>query len=237
MRIAGSLFLVLQQHLHALAGGMGHQLRHTVDEVLPYLPVIGLEGVVVAFRSRPDDEVRGYLGSHVDAGLRRIERPLAESAIRVDERTQGIVRNRKETQRQTVDILLAEDTLDGRQVVLVDLRGVVVLEAVDEVTEASDGALGALFHRFIIGRRVIATGHKAGGVRPKGPDANAVLDSFCHACLRHYSLCWMRNHSTVYSPPCCSMWMDAPMSAWSEPIMTIATRFVMTSLAATCSAW
>jgi len=178
--------LVFQKHFHAAAAGVGDELAHAVDEVFPHARIVGLEGIVVAFCPRPDDEMRFELRGHVDAGLGRVERALTQSALGIDERAQSIGRHGEEPQRQAVDVLVAEDALDRLDVVLVDLGGVVVLETVDEVAQAGDGPLGALFHAFGVGFGVVATGHEPRRVGPEGPDAAAILDpSTCHGTPPH----------------------------------------------------
>ena len=64
--------LVLQEQLDSVAGAHSGCLLDAIDEAAPTLRIRGLEGVVVALDTRPDDVVR----SQAAGELGSVQRPL-----------------------------------------------------------------------------------------------------------------------------------------------------------------
>src|SRR5829696_1203835 len=169
--------LVLEENLDApLVGVVGH-LGYPLDETAPHLRVGSLESVVVPLCPRPDDEVRPHLRAQVHAALEGVDALSAQAIVRVDEGTQGVGRVGVEPcgDHGQVHTVLFQDREDLLDVLLVDLAGVVVLEAIKKVREPLGYAPGLVYHRLAGGLRVVAGRHEAGNGRPESPDAHAVL--------------------------------------------------------------
>ena len=135
---------MLEEERDAALLAASGDLADAVDEPRPRLRVRGLEGVVVALDSRPQDHVRSDRGGEVGGDERLRERLGANGVVRRREPAAAESWIQVRPGRDGVDAVIAEDTANLVEVLLGELLRVVELVVVDEVAEPVDGTADAL---------------------------------------------------------------------------------------------
>ena len=160
---------MLEEERDAVVSAPLGGLADSVHEPCPRLRVRGLERIVVALDSGPDDEVGAELAREVD----RVEGSLhgfgARGRVRRDEPTSSEPRIEVESRRDAVHGVVAERVADVVEVLGVELLRIVELVVVDEISQPVDRAAHALGGRLVRPLRLVAARDEARDHRPEGP--------------------------------------------------------------------
>ncbi len=168
---------MLEQQLDSMALAFLRRERHSLDQPAPGFDVRSLEGVVVAFAARPDDQMgaertgeRGRL-CHDPLGLG------SQLRIGVDETTAPEAGIEVQAAGDAVDVVAVERRLHCVEVVGREFVGVMELVTVDQLAETLDGTMDLVGDRLVdvVVRGLIAAGDEPGDHRSERPDADACL--------------------------------------------------------------
>ena len=169
--IAGSEFLCSRKTFTPFSLAWSVKLGDALDEATPDLRIRTLEGVVVALRAGPDDEVRPHSRAEVYAAPQGIYALAAESLVWVYERAQRVSRVGVETcgDHRQVHLVGGEDPQHLLGVVLIDLTRIVVLEPFQEVVESACDALRLLDHWLVQRPRCGSPAARSGSQQGRKP--------------------------------------------------------------------
>ena len=98
---------VLQEDRYAFGSCMRDYFTHTTYKQIPRLSILALEVVVIAFCTRPDDEVGTKCSGEVNTALERLNSFATQRRIGIDECSQFVCWIGMKSSGEAVDIHLA----------------------------------------------------------------------------------------------------------------------------------